>query len=101
MKFVKLLYHFLLDLYHNKALLWDLTKKDLKQRYLGSYLGVLWAFIQPTITVFIFWFVFQVGFKSMPVYNFPFILWLVCGMFPWFFFTDAWGSATNSIVAPA
>lgn len=98
MKFVKLLYHFLLDLYHNKALLWDLTKKDLKQRYLGSYLGVLWAFIQPTITVFIFWFVFQVGFKSMPVDNFPFILWLVCGMFPWFFFTDAWGSATNSIV---
>jgi lipopolysaccharide transport system permease protein/teichoic acid transport system permease protein len=99
MKFVKLLYNFLLDLYHNKALLWDLTKKDLKQRYLGSYLGVLWAFIQPTITVCIFWFVFQVGFKSMPVDNFPFILWLVCGMFPWFFFSDAWSGATNSIIS--
>ena len=53
-----------------------MTRKDLKQRYLGSYLGVLWAFIQPTITVCIFWFVFQVGFKSIPVDNFPFILWL-------------------------
>ena len=61
---------FIVDLIRNHQLLWDLTKKDLKQRYIGSYLGILWAFIQPTITVFIFWFVFQVGFKSMPVDNF-------------------------------
>lgn len=90
---------FLYDILRNRNLLWDLTKKDLKQRYLGSYLGVLWAFIQPTITVFIFWFVFQVGFKSMPVDNFPFVLWLICGMFPWFFFSEAWNSATRSIMA--
>ena len=99
MRFIKSFFQFILDLWHNRYLLWDLTKKDLKQRYLGSYLGILWAFIQPTITVFIFWFVFQVGFKSMPVDNFPFILWLICGMFPWFFFSEAWSSATNSIIA--
>lgn len=99
MRFIKSFFQFILDLWHNRYLLWDLTKKDLKQRYLGSYLGILWAFIQPIITVFIFWFVFQVGFKSMPVDNFPFILWLICGMFPWFFFSEAWSSATNSIVA--
>ena len=99
MRFIKSFFQFILDLWNSKYLLWNLTKKDLKQRYLGSYLGILWAFIQPTITVFIFWFVFQVGFKSMPVDNFPFILWLVCGMFPWFFFSEAWSSATNSIVA--
>ncbi len=61
-------------------------------------MGILWAFIQPLITVVIFWFVFQIGFKSKPVDNFPFILWLVCGLFPWFFFNDALNSATNSIV---
>lgn len=97
MRFIKSFFQFILDIWHNRYLLWDLTKKDLKQRYLGSYLGILWAFIQPTITVFIFWFVFQVGFKSMPVDNFPFILWLVCGMFPWFFFSEAWVSATEAI----
>lgn len=75
-----------------------MTKRDFRQRYLGSYLGILWAFIQPMITVLIFWFVFQVGFKSMPVDNFPFILWLVCGMFPWFFISDSISSATNSII---
>ena len=98
MSVVHIGYEFLRNLWQNRALLWSLVKKDLKQRYIGSYLGLLWAFIQPTITVLIFWFVFQVGFKSMPVDNFPFILWLVCGMFPWFFFNDAWMAATNSII---
>lgn len=82
----------------NRKLLWQMTKRDFKQRYLGSYLGILWAFIQPTITVLIFWFVFQVGFKSMPVDNFPFILWLVCGMFPWFFISESISGATTSIL---
>lgn len=99
MHYIKLFLAFIRDVFHNRGLLWNLTKKDFKQRYLGSFLGILWAFIQPAITVFIFWFVFQVGFKSMPVDNFPFVLWLVCGMFPWFFFGEALNSATNSIIA--
>ncbi|MBQ7497087.1 MAG: ABC transporter permease [Selenomonas sp.] len=99
MRYLAMVYRFVRDLLASRGIIWDLTKKDMRQRYLGSYLGILWAFIQPTITVLIFWFVFQVGFKSKPVGDFPFVLWLVCGMFPWFFFTDAWSSATNSIVA--
>jgi len=99
MRYIKLLISFVIDIINSRRLLWELTKKDFKERYLGSYLGILWAFIQPTITVLIFWFVFQVGFKSMPVGNFPFILWLVCGMFPWFFFSETLNSATNSIMA--
>ena len=79
-------------------LLWMLTKNEFKQKYVGNFLGVLWAFIQPTATIAIFWFVFQVGFKSQPVKNFPFILWLVAGMFPWFFFAEAVSYGTNSIV---
>lgn len=72
---------------------------DFKRRYLGSFLGVIWAFIRPTATVLIFWFVFEVGFKSQPVVDFPFILWLVAGMFPWFFFSEALSNGTNSILA--
>lgn len=98
MRYLQMALGFLLDIWRSRRLLWEMTKKDLKERYVGSSLGILWAFIQPTITVFIFWFVFQVGFKSKPVGDFPFILWLVCGMFPWFFFSDALMSATGSIV---
>lgn len=87
-----------LDIIRSRKLLWQMMKRDFRQRYLGSYLGILWAFIQPAVTVLILWFVFQVGFKAMPVENFPFILWLVCGMFPWFFISDSILSATGSII---
>jgi len=90
---------FLKAILQNRTLLWSLTKNDFKQKYLGNMLGVAWAFIQPTATILIFWFVFQVGFKSQPVDDFPFILWLVAGMFPWFFFADGMSTGTNSIVA--
>ena len=92
---------FLKAIFQNKTLLWSLTKNDFKQRYLGNVLGIAWAFIQPTVTVIIFWFVFQVGFKSQPVDNFPFILWLVSGMFPWFYFAEGLTSATNSVLLNA
>lgn len=79
-------------------LILNLSKMDLKNRYTGSYLGVIWGIIQPLITILIFWFVFQVGFKSMPVDDFPFILWLMCAMIPWFFFSDSLNGGTVSIV---
>lgn len=91
-------FYFLLSLYQSRHLIMKLTARDFKMRYLGSYLGLLWAFIQPIFTVLIFWFVFQVGFKAVPVDNFPFILWLICGMVPWFFIAEILPTGTNSVV---
>jgi len=96
---VNSLLEFLKAIFRNRTLLWSLTKSGLKQRYTGNFLGIAWAFIQPTATILIFWFVFQVGFKSKPVQNFPFILWLVAGMFPWFFIADSLSNGTNSILS--
>ena len=90
---------FIKSIIQNRTLLISLTKNDLKQKYLGNILGVAWAFIQPTVTIIIFWFVFQVGFKQKPIDNFPFILWLVAGMFPWFYFAEGLANGTNSIMA--
>lgn len=90
---------FIKAIFQNRRLLFDLTKNDLKQRYFGNLLGVAWAFIQPTATILIFWFVFQVGFKSQPVDNFPFILWLVAGMFPWFLLAEGLSNGTNSVLS--
>lgn len=89
---------FLMDLYCSRSLIMQLTARDLKARYLGSYLGLLWAFIQPVVTVIIFWFVFEVGFKSAPVNDFPFILWLIAGIIPWFFISDCLSNGTVSVV---
>ncbi len=86
------------ELNTNRFLIWNLSKSDFKTKYAGSYLGIIWAFIQPIVTVGVYWFVFQIGFKSNPVKDFPFVLWLVTGIVPWFFFSEALINATNSLV---
>ncbi len=95
---LKQFFLFLRDLINSRHIILELTKNDFKTRYLGSSLGLVWAFVQPSITILILWFVFQVGFKSAPVANFPFILWIMAGMVPWFFLTESISSATMSIV---
>ncbi len=74
----------------------SLAINDFKSRFTGSYLGIVWGIIQPLMTILLFWFVFQVGFRSAPISNAPFILWLVAGMIPWNFFSDAWINGTHS-----
>ena len=89
---------FLSELLSKRHVIVELTKRDFKSKYLGSYLGMLWAFVHPTIYIAILWFVFQVGFKSQPMDNFPFILWLMAGLIPWFFFSESLGSTTTSVL---
>ncbi len=86
------------EVWHSKRLLLRLAKNDFKTRYAGSYLGIIWAFIQPIVTVLVYWFVFQVGFRSGGVSEYPYVLWLIAGLIPWFFFSEAWNNATNSMI---
>lgn len=74
--------------------LWQFSIDDFKNKYANSFLGIGWGFLQPMITIIVYWFVFQLGFKSQPVENFPFILWLVSGLVPWFFVSESIPSAT-------
>lgn len=94
---MNILWGFLKDLVRLRNVIFELAKKDIKNRYLGSYLGIIWAFIQPLITILILWFIFQVGFKTQPVNNFPFVLWLIAAMIPWNFFAECLSSTSNSI----
>lgn len=89
---------FLKDIVNSRGLILKLAINDFKVKYAGSYLGVTWAFIQPIITILVFWFVFQVGFRAAPIDDFPFILWIITGMIPWFFFSDAFSASTHSLV---
>ena len=79
----------------NRKMIRKLAKNDFVTKYAGSYLGILWAFVQPVITILLYWFVFQVGFSTRDVGDYPFVLWLSAGMIPWFFFSDAWGNNSS------
>lgn len=88
---------FLLHLFQSRKTLLSLIQHDFKKNYLGSYLGIAWAFIQPLAMIAVLYMVFEVGFKATPVVEVPFVLWLMAGMFPWFFFVNALNSATSSL----
>ena len=97
MRYLKDFLKFLKALVSNRKLLFDLVKNDLKSRYVKDYLGIIWAFVQPIILIFVLWFVFQIGFRAQPVMKYPFILFLASGLIPWFFFSDCILNGTNSV----
>ncbi len=82
--------------YKKRGMIVSLVKNDLKMRYAGSVLGLVWAFVQPLMTIFVFWFVFQVGFKNSPVNDVPFILWMISGYVPWIYFADAVSNSSST-----
>ncbi len=98
LRLVKQFLEFFRDIIRNRALILTLTKRDIKASYLGSFLGLLWAFLQPLVTIFVMWFVFQFGLRVPPVIDFPFSLWLVAGLIPWFFFSGALITATYAVL---
>ena len=63
----------------NWELLLRLSKNDLKSKYAGSFFGIIWSFIQPLVTIAVFYIVFQVGFRNPPVNNIEFVLWISPG----------------------
>ena len=100
MKYLTEFYSFIKHVLENRKLLFVLAYDDFKTEYLGSYLGVFWAVLRPSLFIAVIWFVFGVGFKARPVNDgTPFILWLLCGFIPWFFFADALNKSMNAIVA--
>lgn len=84
------------DWLKNYKMVWGLAKNDFATRYAGSYFGIFWAFVQPMVTVLLYVFVFQVAFKADPVGgDYPYVLWLIAGIIPWFFFSESVVNATN------
>lgn len=93
----------LADLWQSRKLIMILSVNDFKTRYAGSVMGIFWAFVQPVITILVYWFVFEKGLRAgtqaMGSQQVPFVLFLISGMVPWFFFSDAWPNGTSSLVS--
>lgn len=91
------------ELWQNRHLIWKLAKNDFKKRYAGSYLGAVWAMIQPVVTVAMYYVVFdviigatdQVGARSAAI---PYVLFLTAGLVPWFYFTEALNNGTQALI---
>lgn len=91
------------ELYQNRRLIWKLAKNDFKKRYAGSYLGAVWAMVQPVVTVIMYYIVFDVIFDSRSQMaaggvEIPYVLFLTAGLVPWFYFSEALSNGTNALI---
>ena len=87
------------DFKKNRNLIWELSKNDFKKRYAGSSLGRVWAFVQPLVTVVLYYFVFGLVFPGRSPYDspVPYVMWLTAGLVPWFFLNEAVTTGANAM----
>ena len=89
------------ELFQSRHLIWKLAKNDFKKRYAGSYLGAVWAMVQPVVTVVMYYIVFEVIMGSgrpMASDDIPYVLFLTAGLVPWFYFNESLQNGTNSML---
>lgn len=68
---------------------------NLKAEAAHTYLSYLWWILEPALLVFTFYLVFAVFFANSAD---NFVIFLLCGNIPFFWFSKTVGNATNSIV---
>ena len=78
--------------------IFKLAKADLVKTYRGAALGWSWAIIKPAVTIFVYWFAFSIGLRmGGDVDGYPYFLWLISGLLPWFYMSEMITSGTDTI----
>jgi ABC-type polysaccharide/polyol phosphate export permease len=75
--------------------------RDMRARYMGSFLGFFWSVIHPLTQLLIYYFVFAVVLKMRlgPEYGGTnFAVWLIAGLLPWMLFAEAVTRAPNAVL---
>jgi teichoic acid transport system permease protein len=75
-----------------------LVKLDLTRTYRGALLGWLWAFVQPLILLFVYWFVLHVGLRATVTPDYLSSLsWLLVGLVSWLCMSDMINKGATSM----
>lgn len=91
---------FVEKIYKNRYMIISMAKRDIKSRYIGSMLGLVWSIIQPLTTFAVYYFVFSFILKVRlsPDTNINFAAWLMCGLLPWLFFAETLSRSANILL---
>ena len=82
------------ELYHYRELLKTNVQKEIRGKYKGSFLGVLWSFLNPLLMVLVYAIVFP---YLMRVQQEHYLIYLITGIIPWIFFTTVVTSGCNCV----
>ena len=86
------------ELWRYRELLYFLTLRDIKVRYKQTVLGAAWAILQPLATMLVFSLFFG-GVAGNSSSTVPYSLFVLAGLVPWMFFSNAIATAGQSVVA--
>lgn len=90
------------NLYKHRELIWNFAKRNLIGRYKGSYLGILWSFLDPLFMLCIYTFVFGIIFGvKLPadIGTSSFAIFLFSGLIPWRAFSESLNTSTGIIIS--
>lgn len=90
------------DIYAYRELLKTNIKKDIRGKYKGSFLGVLWSFINPLLQVMVYAIVFPfiMGTRGVNTGD-NYVVYLITGIIPWTLFITVVQQGTTCIKANA
>jgi len=97
---MKILAPFIL-LYKYRSLLWQTTKNDIRTRFAGSVLGLVWLFFYPLLLLgayaAVYIFVFKVKFQLFN--SNEYVALIFCGLIPFIGFSETLGMGVGSVVS--
>ena len=82
------------ELYNYRELLKTNIKKEIRGKYKGSWLGVVWTFLNPLLMLAVYAFVFPYILR-VNVENYT--IFMIVALIPWNFFTTAVITGTSCI----
>ena len=83
------------ELFQYREFLATSVHKDIRGKYKGSFLGILWSFINPLLTTIIYTIIFSILLKSTQEH---YVVFVIIGVLPWTWFTNTM-SMTNTYLA--
>jgi len=83
------------ELYQYRQLLKSNVRKEIRGKYKGSFLGVLWSFVNPLLMTLVYAIVFPFILKNSQDH---YVTFLITGIIPWSFFTACISQGTNTIL---
>src|SRR5262249_21875881 len=98
------LHHFLSLIRRHHELVWEMTKREMLERYSGQMLGSLWALGLPLLTMGIYVFAFLILFQGrLPgsSSSLGYAVFVLAGLAPWMAVQEALGRGPTAILSNA
>jgi lipopolysaccharide transport system permease protein len=86
------------ELWGYRDLLILMILRDIKLRYRQTFLGIVWAVLQPLLPMVVFTLLFG-RLAHIPADGLPYPLFVYAGLLPWTFFNNTVSTATTSLVS--